>query len=214
MEISELQPLNPWFAIWIRPRETIRYIVAADVNYHLYLLATIVGVLQTLGSAIESKTGDILPWYVVVIGILVVGPLSGVLNLYIGGAVFRWVGSRLGGSGTFKAVRAAYAWSFLPNIIGAFPYILYVLLFRSEAFSSKTPQFDVRLSQNPALSSYVFGWGLLLMIGGFVSLIWQPVILSNTLGEVHGFSAWRGLLTFLIPVVIISILLFAILVLL
>ena len=214
METQASQPLNPWLSIWFRPRATIRYIVDTDPAYRVHLLAVLYGLVQGLDSAINRSLGDLFPWYGVLLLVLIAGSLvGGLLNLYVGSAILWWVGRKLGGRGTFDEVRAAYAWSFLPVIAGGIFFVPYFLIFRGESFTSATPRVDALMSQSSAFLFIMIAVGIWMVVGSIVLTIWQLVILSKTLAEVHGFSAWRGFLTYFIPGVVFFILLFVILVL-
>ena len=192
-------PLNPWLYIWVRPRETIRQIVDVNPSYLVTPLAVIAGISQALDRAIGRSYGDDLPWYVLLPILLIFGGLGGIVSLYIFGAILRWVGSKLGGIATSEEVRAAIAWSNVPQIIILGLDFLYLLIYRSEAFTSETPRLDALLGQNLVFSLLFLAFGLALIVMTIMLGIWSLVILSKTLGEVHGFSTWRGLATYLIP---------------
>ncbi len=208
-----MRSLNPWLSIWLRPRETIRDIVETRIAYRVHMLAVLYGVELVLNRSIRKHVGDMMPWSWIWIGAMVLGPLVGLVLLYVGSFAFRWVGRKLGGNATFAEVRAAYAWSFLPGIVSFVFFAPYFLLFRWESFTSETPQLDALLSQSEALSLLMMVVGTGIVISSLVLGVWQMVILSKTLGEVHGFSAWRGLWTWLIPGLAFLAVLFAILVL-
>ena len=213
METQASQPLNPWLSIWFRPRATIRYIISTDPTYRVYSLAALGGISKVLDRAMSRAWGDSMAWYWIVLLVLVGGPVAGVFGLYIGGAIFRWVGSKLGGAATSEEVRAAIAWASLPGIAGLVFIIPYLIFLRSEAFTSETPRLDAIVAQSPAWAILVSLLGIYLIVIGVVLSLWQLVLLSKTLGEVHGFSAWRGFLTYFIPSFVFFILLFVIFVL-
>ena len=84
--------------------------------------------------------------------------------------------------------------------------IIYIFIYRGETFTSQTPNLDAFLEQNLAFA-LLFVWFTFVTIAAtVVAGIWSLVILSKTLGEVHEFSAWRGLATYLIPGIAIVVL--------
>ena len=119
---------------------------------------------------------------ILLLGILL-GPLVGIITLYLGGALFRWTGSRLGGKATAPEVRAAIAWSSVPTIVALLLYIPELALFGEELFTSDMPSIT-----SPALAVALMGFGIIEI---FVA-IWALVIFLKCLGEVHRFSAWRA----------------------
>lgn len=128
-------PRKPWLTIWSAPRKTIRAIVDSDPTRHVLLLAAIAGVAGALNrSSNDNGIGNILPTWGVVLVVVVLGPLGGLLSLYVGGAILRWIGSRLGGRASSEEVRAAIAWSALPRIAVLVLWLPYLTLYGTEVF--------------------------------------------------------------------------------
>jgi len=203
---SPTAPLNPWIYIWVRPRETIRQIVNAAPDYLVIPLAVMAGLAQALDKAIGRSYGDDFPWPILLFMLIIFGGLGGIASLYIGGAVFRWAGSKLGGVATSEEVRAAIAWSSVPQIIIIGLILIHIFIYRGEAFTSQTPKMDAFTEQNLAFSLLFLVFNISFLAISVVMGIWNLVILSKTLGEVHGFSAWRGLATYLIPGIVMLVL--------
>jgi len=210
---ADAQPLNPWLSIWFHPRRTIRYIVETNPTEKVHLLAALAGMVNLLDRAMRGSWGDGMAWYLILILIAVFGSLAGIVGVYIGGEIFRWVGGKLGGVATSQQVRAAIAWSYLPGIVSVIPVFIYILAVRQEAFTSATPRLDALAAQSPGFSFLMIFVGVWLVVIGVVLGVWQFVLLSKTLGEVLGFSSWRGLATWLLPAAVVFVLLFALFVL-
>ncbi len=49
---------NPWFSMWIHPRETMRWILSHDADRDITLLIVIMGVARALDRAVLKSTGD------------------------------------------------------------------------------------------------------------------------------------------------------------
>ncbi len=112
-------------------------------------------------------------------------PVFGVLGLYIGGWWYRWIGSWFGGKATSEQVRAAIAWSQVPNISSLVLWIPAVAIFLATLFSAQTPLIEA----NPFLAL-----GFLLFRPALIGLqIWKSFVWIKCLAEVHRFSAWRSL---------------------
>jgi hypothetical protein len=119
-----------------------------------------------------------------------VGPLMGFAIVYLDGLLCTWTGRWLGGGASFPQCRAAVAWSRLPQIAALLLWAQGVWLLGGELFLKETP----RLDAHPALF-FLLGIAGVLWLGG---VIWSYVLRWKCLGEVHGFSAWRGFFTTLL----------------
>jgi hypothetical protein len=178
-------PLNPWLTIWIWPRKTMRQIVDADADYLVTLLAMLAGFDQALGEATSENMGDTRSLPVIFLLCAILGPIGGLISLYIMGGLLRWTGSWLGGEASSQEVRAAIAWSSVPSIWAMLLWIPYLAIFREEMFTSAMP----RIESSLLLLLLLLGFGLVEIVIG----LWAFVILLKCLGEVHRFSAWRAL---------------------
>lgn len=178
-------PLDPWLSMWVSPRATIRQIINTDPNKGIFLLAALSGIISTFGNAVSRKLGDTIPFFIIIAGCVVLGALGGILGLFIMSALYAWMGRQLGGSGQAREIRAALAWASVPTIWSGTLLIPELILFGNELFTTKTP----RLNSTPILALVLLVFGLIeIMIA-----IWGFVVLLKSLGEAHGFSAWRAL---------------------
>jgi hypothetical protein len=191
------QSLSPFLSIWIKPRETIRKIVDTDPTKYVTVLAMLAGIGQALDRSSSRNAGDSLP-LIAILGIcLIFGPIGGIISLYIGGALYRWSGSWLGGQASSEEVRAAIAWSSIPTIFILPLWIPELLLFGEELFTKSTP----RLDANPFLAVILFGFLAIELIVG----VWAFVILLKSLGEVNKFSAWKALGSLILGTLVILV---------
>jgi hypothetical protein len=197
----QIDPLNPWVSIWIRPRETIRWIVETDPTRQVILLAALSGIAQSLARASERSLGDIISVPIIFIIALIAGSIGGILSLYIGGALLRWTGSWFGGQAASEEVRAAIAWSSVPIIWSLLLLIPELALFGEELFTSATPRIDA----NPLLQFLLLGF----VAVEIVISIWAFVLFLKCLGEVHRFSAWKALGAVVIPGLVLVGIVFA-----
>ncbi len=202
VEPTKTQPIdvaieNPFLTIWTKPRATIRAIVDIDPTYRVIPLAMAAGVVQALDRAAQRNAGDKLPLAGILVTAITLGPISGVVGLYIGGALLGWSGRLLGGRAESEKVRAALAWGQVP-LLGSIPIWLVQLgLVGREMFTSETPT----LTANPVLGLALMATGLIEILLG----IWCFVTMLKCLGEVHEFSAWRALGSILLVVIVIVV---------
>jgi hypothetical protein len=184
MEVAA-PPLNPWLSMWTRPRETVRQLLRTSPAWVILLLAALAGVGQVLDNASFRNLGDSYPAGMIVVLAVLLGPAFGIIGLYIGGVLVAWTGHWIGGTAPARDVRTAMAWAGLPLVAGLVVWVFDLALFGSEMFTSYTPRLEASL-----------GLALLMLVSGVVSLVlgvWAMVLLCKSVGEVHGFSAWKGL---------------------
>lgn len=189
-EEVQVKLYNPWVSIWIKPRETIRWIVDTDPTRQVILLAALGGIAQSL-RAEGISLGDNLSVLATFMTALIGGSISGIISLYIGGAILRWTGSWFEGQATTEEVRAAIAWSSVPTIWALLLQIPELILFGT------VPS---RIDASPIL---------LFLLSGFTVVeititIWTFIIFLKCIGEVHCFSAWEALGAVIVPGLVLA----------
>ena len=172
---------NPWISMWTRPRQTVQSIVETNAEHSVLLLAALAGISQALDKASIKNAGDTLP-LPLILGTAIGGVVSGIIGLYLFGFLVRHAASWLGGTANAEATRAAIAWSNVPIVWALLLWIPQLAMFGKELFSADTP----RMESHPFI---VLGFGLADISVG----IWALIILFKAIGQVSGFSAWRGL---------------------
>ena len=192
--------LSSWFAIWLRPRDTIRRIVDTNPEYQVTRLTLLAGFVNILGRASNGNLGDNIPILLLLFMILIGGPFAGLISLYISGAILSWTGSWFGGQATSEEVRAALAWSSVPRIISSILWIPLFAIYGTETFTSETPKTGAMLAANPLLAWFVSILGISLWGLGVIIGIWSLIIFLKCAGEVHRFSAWRALASIAVPI--------------
>ena len=185
-ELDNVEPLNPWFSIWLQPRATMQQILDTDPTRLVLLLVLLTGFSHALNNAAVDNVGDkVDSWHAVVVACAIGGPISGILGLFLGGYLLRKTGSWLGGTANQREVRAAIGWGGVPSIWLGLLWIPSIGLFGDDNFTSATP----RVNDDPMLASVLLFLGLVRLLGSS----WSIVIWLKCLGQVHKFSAWRAL---------------------
>jgi hypothetical protein len=190
------EDLNVWTSIWIRPRETVRYAIDNKSMRFALILVLISGVFDVLNGASQNNTGDVIPVPVILILAVVLGPVLGWIGWWIGAGIATFVGKWFGGIGKFEELKMAFAISYIPFILGGILWIPDLLILGEAVFIE-----DVDISA---------GKWIWLIFSGFIGIvlgIWSFIITIKAIAEAHRFSAWRGLLTVIIPSVFIVIVL-------
>lgn len=189
---------NAWLSIWAHPRETIRRIVAENKDKSLWLLASIYGFSSLLSSFQSLSLGSIFGVLPIFLLALIFAPIWGYVAFSIWSWVVTWSGKWLKGSGDFRGVRAAYAWSCVPLVVSDLIWLAMLVLF------------GVSLFMSPAAGGQVFPQGqmallLVLLLAKVVLSVWSLVIYINTLAEVQKFSALRAIGNIVIAGILIGV---------
>lgn len=195
---------NPFKSVWISPRETVRRIISENPSLHVTLLVCLYGIGQVLGRASMKNLGDRAPLELIIPLALILGPLMGLLSLWIFSHLIRVSGIWLRGIGNREHIKAAMAWGYVPSVFALVLWIPELFLFGVELFTEETPRIDA----DPLLWNLL---GLFLAIEGIFT-IWSVILISNSIAEVQGFrSAWRGfgnlllaIALFLVPLLLIG----------
>ena len=167
---------SPWLTVWLSPRQTIERLVAKQPTYLVWVLA----VLGTIASlycqiAVVAGTTYLLGWQLA-LSLVLFGAMVGIVWLYVAGLTLSWIGGLLGGAATALHMRAVFAWSTWPTILGFFAVLLI------EANAAITP--DV---------------GPLVVAG---TSLWSLFVFLLMLGRVERFGFWRTILTYLLNLVL------------
>lgn len=196
MKFEETEKLNPFFSVWLSTRDTVRYVLDhKDLKYSI-TIAVIAGISSGINAGGEFSKMLGIPWWFVLIGMIVLGPLLNLIGLYIGSAIYTWVGTWFGGTGKYKQMLQAIGVVMIPNIWMTPYWIL------SAVFSyNKLFVLDIVSGLNPA----AIVWFLVSSLITMTFSIWMIVIQSKAIGEVHQFSSWKGFATLIIPSIVLGI---------
>ncbi len=177
---------NPWIAICVRPRETMRRILDESPQRMVIALALLVGVAGAFTIATLPRLPEVLPRAAVALAGVLVAPLVSLLALFAGGFLVGVTGRWLEGTGDAAAVRAALAWSYVPAL---WVFLLFNLP-QNLILGMLGGGGDITdLLSNPGL----FVLSAVFWIIGLGLAVWELVIKMKCLGETHRFSAWRAL---------------------
>jgi hypothetical protein len=109
---------SPWISVWFKPGDTIDYVLAANRTRAVLLLAA-VGVAFSLVESVINLgfTAALMEWRNLA-AVLLIGLITGIPLLYFNALFIRLSGMLLGGRATQPQIRAALAWSMVPNAVG------------------------------------------------------------------------------------------------
>ncbi len=184
---------NPWLSIWVEPRKTIRSIVNTNPKSGLVALCVIYGLPLALNLAQNFALTDTIPVWAILIGALLVSAFLGIIGISISSWLLSFTGKWIGGKGSFQHVRAAVAWSNVPNAVTIIMWIVLFGIFGAQILNKNFSEMQ--------FVGYQAGTLFLVMLIESIVSVWGFIILINTLAEVQGFSIWRALLNVIIPFV-------------
>jgi len=182
---------NPWLSIWTEPRKTIRSIVSADPKFRFLLLSAIYGLPLAFNLVQSFALTNVIPLWAILIGSLVVCTFLGVVGISLSAWLLQFTGRWIGGKANYQTVRAAVAWSNVPNVVTILMWAVLLVVFGEQVFNSN-------FSQGQFIG-YQAGILFLVMLVETIISVWSFIILLNALAEVQGFSVWRAILNVVIP---------------
>lgn len=186
--------LGPWRTIWYAPRRTIRWILDNDPTYDVKTLAVLAGIADAVGRAMDRAMGDTFPTLTVAVLAVGVGAASGLVLLYLIGAVVRWVGTRLGGRMTHEEARAALAWAYPPLIATLAVALVQYAIFGDEVFKSFAPTVDA----SPMVV-------IPLAVATVLLALWSFGLFVVNLSEAQGFTLKRALANIALAFLLVAI---------
>jgi len=201
--------------IMIRPRDTMRRILD-DAGNRSWLVMLLLGSISAgFGDFDRNGFGNIvlaakqhgIPAIVVIVAMILAVILSMSLIFY----VFSWaawgIGKAMEGTGSPADVRRAFAWGLAP-IVWALLYRVPVALFWERAVDAQISDRGSRLTFDPGKLGDGCLMTLLVAVLELIAITWCIAVSSNTVGEAHRFSSWRGLativLTSIAPLILVA----------
>lgn len=190
--------INPFTAIWTRPRETVRYVIEEKSSGFIFLLIVLAGFAGGLFSSFNSE--QLFPVVGLVLLSLFFGPIGAAVSTAIGAGVYVVVGKLFKGKSSFTEMFRAILTGQITQI-WLIPLILLWMVLLPETYFLQPGELPF---QDSGVLTLVF-----ILILGIVS-IWTLVIQCKAVGEAHKLSAWKGFFIILIPVVLFIIVISAI----
>lgn len=186
--------INPWWRIWLQPRQTIRYLIDTDPKMHFWVLVIFYGLIRAAALGMQAKLGDLFSPPQVASFILIAGPLSGVIGVYFTGSLLELVSRIFGGQAEGQHIRTVLAWASIPMtvlvILGMLPLLA---MFGSSVFTSTDPHMQ-QLLHGRGYAAEFLGRGMLTWQAGMeiIGSLYYLVIVVVGLAEVQDFNVWKS----------------------
>lgn len=185
---------HPIKTIWLRPRSTIRHIVANDPEYGVFVLTVLAGALFA-PFEVSTRLGEQgIPLAFIFVLAAVAGAVKGFFALYLGGWLLTLTGRWLGGSASSAEVRAAIAWSNAPVVVGCIVCWILVALESAWEFGGAFTLFTAAV----LLAVFVWSYAMLAACHAAVQhfSLWKSALLLAglwaCLGALMWTAAWVG----------------------
>lgn len=185
------ESINPFTAIWTRPRAVVRHVIEEKSSGFIFLLIVLAGFSAGLLSSLDSEQA--FPVLGLLLLALFFGPIGVVVSTALGAGIYLLLGKLFKGQSTYTDMFRAVLAGQIPQIWLIPVFILWILLFPETYFLQ---QDEVPFTASDSLSL------IFLLILGIVS-IWTFIIQCKAIGEAHRFSAWKGFFIILIPTVLV-----------
>ena len=202
-EQQNVERLNPWLHIWVKPRAVIRQeLDKSNREKNFILLAIIIGMLTAITAYEQQSFG--LNYGLMALIVLIGGPVLGIITLYFGSWINAVVGRWIGGVGRASDLRVSMLrGSMVPSLATVAISLVDLLIRGEEYFVSVDTLVEVR-GMN-ILDMVTGGTPPILVLLSVIAFIWLAVVNLKSIGEAHGFSAWMALLTGVIIAAILVI---------
>jgi hypothetical protein len=191
-------------SIMVRPRATMRRILEGGRDRMVIPIVALFAVSGFLGDldkgAMESLGRQQVPFPVLFAGLMLLAVVVVLVMFYLYAWALFGIGRLLEGTGTVREVRSAAAWGLVPAIWA----LLYRIPVATLWPASLPAKVELKAGQWQ-LSPGGLGMGCLAIIFVmFLELVvfaWCVTLSSNTLGEAHRFSSWRGLASIVLTLI-------------
>ncbi|MFP8783837.1 Yip1 family protein [Planococcus plakortidis] len=189
--IKNERGLNPFTDIWLRTRETVRFVIEQKSFKFIILLIVLTGFASGLIGMMNERSSEMAPW-AAILQALVTGPIGSAFGYFLGAAVLVLVGRLFKGTATYQDMFKALATAQIPQI-WLLPLLIIWLLASPDIFLADRT--DVEGSPIVAIMSIVMA----------VVSIWTFIIVCKAVGEAHQVSSWKGFFIVVLPGILITI---------
>lgn len=163
---------HPITSLWTNPRGTILRIVANDPEYGVFALTFLAGISLASFELLPEQGDAEVPVQLSLPVLIIAGPASGFVALYLGAWLLSLAGGLLGGTASSVEIRTVIAWSNAPVVLGAVAFWILTMA-----------------GPNPVLADFLAPTFFLVFFA------WSYLILALGLAAVQGFSIWKSMLS-------------------
>ena len=206
--------VRPHVLMWTQPRAAFRRVLASHTrDWSWVLLAIGTWTVQAFVRS-ESRAGALFPGIAVVGLALASGIVFGPLLVFLMSGALYVAGRIAGGPATFREIRAAYAWAWLPNAVMVVGWLPATLIFGRTLYAATAgiAQAGGPVSLVAALLALILniacfvavGWSLVLTVIG-VAEAERTTVASAFFQVLGAFIAMGVLIAFVVMGVILAL---------
>lgn len=190
--------LSLLLTIWVKPRDTVRSALESPSPPRELILAWLFGIGAFLERSEEGSFGDDLSLGWILALAFTVGPLIGLLSLYLISALLHWTGKLFGGRAGVSELRTAVAHGWIPFIWLSAAQAIPTVMMGQSAFAR---------GEASDLGDFGFLQGILVgLLPIWVLLgVWMAAIAVLSVAEAQGFSAWMALANYFLAFMIMVV---------
>jgi Yip1 domain len=188
---------NPLLSIWLHPRATVRDLKENGSSNDVLIFAALSGIASSLDNASNRNSCDSYPLGLMLILAATVGPIGGLITVWLGSMLISFTGDFLKGRARIHEIRLALAWGLFPKTVSLIPWAVVIATTGPMLFQSKEVDFEGQpLGVSIAL--------LAALIVIFIFNLWAIFTTCHALAEVQGFnSAWKAFLNVVLAFLLI-----------
>jgi hypothetical protein len=186
--------MKPWLSIWTEPKETILAIVRENPAQKFALLSGLYGLPFLLNLAQSISLIDKVSLPAIVIGALILSVFVGMIAITITSWLVLWTGKWLGGTAPYSHIRAAVAWSNVPNFFNVLFWFGMIVYFGGISLSGKFVQFPFTPPELTVVT--------LIFLSQLALSVWSIVMLVNGLAAVQRYSSWKAFLNLVLALIV------------
>ncbi|KFF06212.1 YIP1 family protein [Flavobacterium reichenbachii] len=193
---SLVTPVNVLTKIWFSPKQVFTFIETHKYSKYVTLLLILSGISKALDKALSKNMGDYLPFWGVIICVILIGISFGQLFNLLLAAALKWAGKWMNGQGDTRSILKIIAYAMIPSICSIFLTAIQFPIYGSLIFQSSL---SYLLIESPYYQIYY-----LYVIIDILLVIWSIILLVIGLSVVQKFSIFKAVLNVVIAAVLIA----------
>jgi hypothetical protein len=200
------RPIRPLTDVWLRPRKVFRSLAHTPVGPRDYILGALQGMVSWLAFCRTESLGLHAGVGALLGEALLVGPVAGILGMFLMCAIYRRLGRVVGGTAERHQVFHVLSYGGVPLVASLALWLATAGIAGPAAFvqqlpAAAEPLASLFLAVQPAMHLALIGWSLLLQVMGFAEV--EGLALRRAVGVWIG-----GQLLVLIAVLVLGVAVF------
>jgi hypothetical protein len=192
--------MNPWLAIWNRPKATILQIIEENPKKGLWIFSSLFGLVHLLHLSQLYMVSEKISSPLLMLLILPLAPVWGYLLFSSAAYVIYRVGEMMKGKGDFLKCRAAIAWASFPYAASLLSWVGLYAIYGNHLFSSYPA--GTQLGPEEIIVTTFF---LMIQVGAFV---YSLMLWIHALAAVQDFSPAKAIVNIVIALFFVLFLVF------